>query len=196
MGAPRWPIAAVGVAALASALGWFLSRPAAPSSHPQAHAGPGGSGGLAAVSAPAGPALAGSAAPVAPDLIAPATGAPAAGEPAAGDASPVAEIGSAAAGPAASGVAFSAQTRDPAWAGATEQTIQRRLASVTTLRRTECRHDTCELTLGGSTEAIADTLAALEGRAGLRDLAAHVLLTAPETQDGVMTLRAYVSFER
>ena len=195
MGAPRWPIAAVGVAALASALGWFLSRPGAPVTRPQPPAAPGSSAGLAAVSAPAGPALAGSAAPVAADLVAPATGDPAAGAQA-GVASPAAATGSGAADPPASDVAFSAQVRDPAWAGATEQTIQRRLAAVKTLRKTECRRDTCELTLGGSTEAIADTLAALEGRAGLRDLAAHVLLTAPETQDGVMTLRAYVSFER
>ena len=186
MGAPRWPVAAVGAAALAGALGWFLTRPGAPASHPKLAADPGSSAGPAAVSAPAGPALAGSAAPAtAPDVAAPtATGLGA-------DAGPLAD-----GGPPASAVAFSAQVRDPAWAGATEQTLQRRLAAVTTLRKTECRHHTCELTLGGSTEAVADTLAAIEGRAGLRDLAANVLLTAPETQDGVMTLRAYVTFER
>lgn len=187
MGAPRWPFAAVGAAALAGALGWFLTRPGAPATHPQPPASPGSSAGPAAVFAPAGPALAGSAAPANAPAVTTATAD--AGAPA--DAGPIAD-----AVPAADALAFSAQVRDPAWAGATEQTLQRRLAAVTTLRKTECRHHTCELTLGGSTEAVADTLAAIEGRAGLRDLAAHVLLTAPETQDGVMTLRAYVTFER
>ena len=195
MAAVRWPIVAGGVAALAGALGWVVTRPAAPGSHPHDLAAPGPFAGPVAGSAPAGPALAGPAARSPAANVVP--GSPgSAADPGPATGSPAAAGRTTDARPPASAVTVSAQVRDPAWAGPTEQTIQRRLAAVAPLRKTECRQDTCELTLGGSAEEVGAALAALEGRAGLRDLAAHVLLTAPETLDGVMTLRAYVQFDR
>lgn len=184
----RWPIL-VAVVAITIGITWLAGRegdpPAqrpAPASAPPAT---GSATGPAAAYAPAGPSLAtGGGALLTREAFRVATPATADGAPP----EPVA---------ASPQPAFAAQARDPAWAGATEAEIQRRLARLgAKLERAECRHDQCELTFGGSTEDVADSLAALENGRGLRALARSVLLTAPEQRDGRTIVRAYARFDR
>lgn len=163
---------------------WWTSRDDA---RPEKPAVSGGSAepvaGKAAISAPAGPSLA----PARDVPSGPAFTARAAPVPV-----PVPAPASAPAGES-----YAAQDRDPAWARATESEIRARLAKLRVpLEAVECRHDRCELTLAGDTEAISDALAQLETRAGLNGFARSIQLTAPVPQGDRLTLRAYALFDR
>jgi hypothetical protein len=94
--------------------------------------------------------------------------------------------------------AFDSETRDAAWAARTEDEIRRRFRSLRggSLDATECRQDQCLLTLSGTEEQMAQTLAELETRRGLVGFAHHVLLTGPEQKDGKLVVKAYAMFAR
>jgi hypothetical protein len=64
------------------------------------------------------------------------------------------------------------------------------------LDATECRQAQCLLTLSGSEEQIGQTLAELETRRGLVGFAHHVVLSGPEQKDGKLVVKAYAVFER
>lgn len=144
--------------------------------------------GKAAISAPAGPALAtGSAA--APAVV------EAPSEPAPTTAPPPPTASASAATPES----FAAQQRDPAWAGKTENELRNRIPKLGTaqLEAAECRHDQCQLTLGGSQDDVAAILARLESPTkGITNFAKSVMLTAPEQQGDKLVIRAYAQFER
>lgn len=180
MAAPRLPIV-VGILVLGGGLTWLALRdrdePARAPIDPQGSAAPGS--GKAAIAAPEGPSLGSG------------SGHPFGGDPA--PATPAAAVADA--GPSPQQQAFTAQTRDPAWAGTTEAEIKRRLATLkgAKLEAAECRDSQCELTIGGSTEDVTTALSALEG---FRDIAQSMVLTAPEMRDNKMVVRAYLQFDR
>ena len=92
---------------------------------------------------------------------------------------------------------FETQTRDPAWAGATETEIRKRITKLgARIDTTECRHDRCLVTLRGTPDAMSDALAGLESSAGLQGFAQSIYLTAPVEQDGMLVVRAYATFDR
>lgn len=151
--------------------------------------------GKAAIAAPEGPSLgaSGGGAPTGGSAAAsPSPPPPAAGGP--GSAAVIApEVPT---GPSPKDV-FATQTRDPTWAGPTESEIRKRLGALAVpLDRVECRHDRCELTVAGDPDAVSAAVASLEKPAGLIGYAQSVLLTAPEVQQGRMTLRVYATFAR
>ena len=146
-----------------------------------------GGPGKAAIFAPAGPSLgAGSGHPFGDDPV---------------PALP-AEVGDEAArvrdpGPSAQQLAFSEQARDPSWAGTTETEIRRRLGRLDGAQlEAECRHDQCELTIGGSTDSVSSAIAALESTARaarLREVGAAHRAGGARRQagdPGVRTVRA------
>ncbi len=92
---------------------------------------------------------------------------------------------------------FTAQTRDPSWAPVVEAEIGKRLQKLrVAVERVECRHDRCELALGGDAAAVDTAISKLESDKGLRGYAEAIVLTAPEPQGDRMLLRAYAIFER
>lgn len=99
---------------------------------------------------------------------------------------------------ASSDSAFDSETRDPVWAARTEDEIRRRFRSLRggSLDATECRQDQCLLTLSGTEEQMAQTIAELETKRGLVGFAHHVVLTGPEQKDGKLVIKAYAKFER
>lgn len=94
--------------------------------------------------------------------------------------------------------AFDSQTRDAVWAARTEDEIRRRFRSLKggSLDATECRQDQCLLTLSGTEEQVAQTLAELETKRGLVGFAHHIVLTGPEQKDGKLVIKAYAMFAR
>lgn len=144
--------------------------------------------GRAAIAAPEGPSL-GSGAPIdaaseVPELATPPQGQ---GQPAATPPVPGASARD----------AFAAQTRDPSWAPGVEAEISKRLRTLNvSVDRVECRHDQCELSVGGVEDAVTDAIAKLEGKRGLGGYASSLLLTAPEQQGERIVVRAYATFDR
>lgn len=142
--------------------------------------------GRAAVSAPAGPSLGSAVIDVPTDV--PSLAVPQGqGQPAATPPTP----------PASQREAFTAQTRDPSWAPVVEAEIGKRLQKLeVAVERVECRHDSCELALGGDAAAVDAAISKLESKNGLRGYAESIVLTAPEQQGERMVVRAYAVFER
>ena len=185
----RWPIV-VGIAAISGGIAWFALRDGgmrAPVSASRGSASVPGPGepGPAAIRAPQGPELGANTWAQAPTTDTPRPELP-----------PVPPAGSGA--PPAAATEFGAQARDPEWASATETEIRKRFRSMrgAKLEATECRQDQCLLTVAGSETEVGKTIAELEGPHGLHGFARNVLLTAPETRDGKMVLRAYALFDR
>jgi hypothetical protein len=182
----------VGVLGIAGGIVWFVvrDRTTEPRSIP---AGSAADVGKAAIAAPEGPSLAtGTASTPTADAVA-VTPPSAGGAAGSASAAAVPEV------PTGSSpkVAFASQARDPTWAGPTETEISKRLGALKApLDRVECRHDRCELTLAGDADAVSAAMASLESPKGLVGYAASWLLTAPETQNGRMTLRVYATFAR
>jgi hypothetical protein len=145
--------------------------------------------GKAAISAPAGPALATGSATAPAVVEAPSEPTP----------TPTAPPPPTASATAATPESFAAQQRDPAWAGKTENELRNRIPKLGTaqLEAAECRHDQCQLTLGGSQDDVAAILARLESPTkGITNFAKSVMLTAPEQQGDKLVIRAYAQFER
>lgn len=183
----RWPVV-VGIAAISGGIAWFAHRDGGPSEPaPLSHGEPG----PAAIRAPAGPELGASANTWAAQP-----------QPAQATDTPRPELPTFApegvGPPPAAATEFAAQSRDPQWASATEAEITKRVRALrgAKLEATECRHDQCVLTVAGSEAEVGKTIAELEGPHGLHGFARNVLLTAPETRDGKMVLRAYALFDR
>jgi len=100
------------------------------------------------------------------------------------------------AAPAAVG-AFEAEVREGTWALATEEEIKHRFSTgIGKLDSAECKKQQCLLTMSGTEEEMAKTLAAIETEEGLRGYADHIILDGPVMQDGKMIVRAYAVFDR
>jgi hypothetical protein len=187
--AVRWPIV-VGIAAISGGIAWFALRDGghrepASTPHGEARLPAPGAPGPAAIRAPAGPALGANT-----------WAQPHSTDPPRPELPPASPVGSGA--PPAAATEFGAQSRDPEWAPATETEIKKRFRAMrgAKLEATECRQDQCLLTVAGSEAEVGKTIAELEGPRGLHGFARNVLLTAPETRDGKMVLRAYALFDR
>lgn len=185
MAVARAPIV-VGIVVIAGGIAWFAMRDSRPGSGP-----PHGSGGLtasgapgsekAAISAPQGPSLGGSANAFDPAYINP---------PALPDAM---EIDA----PSHRDV-FAAQAKDDAWADETASQLKGLVGKLklTTVEGVECRTDQCELTLVGPADKVEATVGKLEGSKGLPTLAKSMLLGGPERSGDTLTLRVYAMFDR
>lgn len=181
MAVARAPIV-VGILAIVGGIAWFAMRGSKTATDPTQGSGnlprTGSGSGKAAIFAPEGPSLGGSATafdpsrPVLPDAVAI-------------DAPSHRDV-------------FTAQTRDPAWATRTEDDLKDkvRLLTLTAVQRVECRADQCELTLTGSIDAVDATIAKLESPKGLTTLAKSMLLSGPERTGDTLTLRVYALFDR
>lgn len=186
MAVARAPIV-VGIVVIAGGIAWFAMRGSKTASGPaQGSAGltgsaVGSSSGKAAISAPQGPSLGGSANAFDPTYTDP----PALPDAMAIDAPSQHDL-------------FTAQARDAAWANETSRDIKALVGKLklTTVEGVECRTDQCELTLVGPAEDVDATIAKLEGPKGLPKLAKSMLLSGPERDGDKLTLRVYAMFDR
>ncbi len=179
----RWPIV-VGITAICGGIAWFALR--TPASAPRGSRGPDavatpGSAerpGKAMIGAPQPPTLAHAFPTPRPSLPE-------------GSAAPDP-------GPEPATVAFEAQDRDATWAPRTESELRRRFTKFpgAHLDATECRQDQCLLVITGSQAELGKTIAAIDDPGGLHDFVQNILLTAPESKDGKLVLRAYAKFTR
>ncbi len=94
---------------------------------------------------------------------------------------------------------FSQETRDVAWAAATEAQINERWKQVRggKLESLECRQTQCRVVVKGSEDDVATSVADLEGPRGMHGFAQSVMLTNPQKHDdGTISLRVFVRFDR
>ena len=94
---------------------------------------------------------------------------------------------------------FSEETREAAWAAATEAQITERWKQVRggKLESLECRQTQCRLVVKGSEDDVATSVADLEGPRGMHGFAQSVMLTNPlKHDDGTISLRVFVRFDR
>jgi hypothetical protein len=90
---------------------------------------------------------------------------------------------------------FESETEDKDWAANTEHAIE---AVAPELSDVDCRQDQCRATLTAATqdELVAEAQK-LDSADGLRSTEArHVLLSAPETVNGKLTMKLYIQYER
>lgn len=93
---------------------------------------------------------------------------------------------------------FAKETRDTAWATSTEAEIKKRWTQVRggKLESLECRQTQCRLVVVGSETDVATSVADLEGPRGMHGFAQSVLLSGPQKNGDVISLRIFVRFER
>lgn len=93
---------------------------------------------------------------------------------------------------------FASESRDDAWARATERELARRWKQIRggVIERSECRTSRCELVITGTRDALAQTVIDLGGPRGLHGYAANTLVSSPTAVGDTVTLRVVVSFAR
>ena len=186
MAVPRAPIV-VGIVVIAGGIAWFAMRDSksasgpAPGSAGLTTSGIGSGSGKAAISAPEGPSLGGSANAFDPTYTNP----PALPDAMAIDAPSHRDV-------------FAAQAREGEWASETTGQLKALVGKLklTAVEGVECRTDQCELTLAGLAGDVAAAVAKLEGPKGLPTLAKSMLLGGPERAGDTLTLRVYAMFDR
>ena len=97
--------------------------------------------------------------------------------------------------PAAAGSAFDAENEDKAWAVTTESAIK---AVAPELTEVDCKQRQCRATLSATTDTeLARMTDKLSEEDSVRGTGAKsVLLTAPVTVGGKLTMKIYVTYER
>ena len=93
---------------------------------------------------------------------------------------------------------FAKETRDTAWATSTEAEIKKRWTQIRggKLEALECRQTQCRLVVVGSETDVATSVADLEGPRGMHGFAENVLLSGPQKNGDVISLRIFVRFDR